>query len=47
MHWGTYRLTDEAIGEPPLRLRAYWAEHGLEPERLWILDAGEARALAR
>jgi L-ascorbate metabolism protein UlaG (beta-lactamase superfamily) len=45
MHWGTYRLTDEAIGEPPLRLRAYWAEHGLAPERLWILDAGESRSL--
>lgn len=45
MHWGTYRLTDEAIGEPPERLRAYWSEHGLAPERLWILDAGEARSL--
>ena len=45
MHWGTYRLTDEAIGEPPERLRAYWAERGWDPARLWILDAGEARAL--
>ncbi len=45
MHWGTYRLTDEAIGEPPERLRAYWAERGLDPARLWILDAGEARPL--
>ena len=45
MHWGTYRLTDEAIGEPPERLRAYWAERGLDPDRLWILDAGEARPL--
>jgi len=45
MHWGTFRLTDEAIGEPPLRLREYWREHALPDERLWILDVGEARAL--
>ena len=45
MHWGTFRLTDEAVGEPPERLRAYWAEQGLAPERLWICDVGEARSL--
>ena len=45
MHWGTFRLTDEAIGEPPARLRAHWAEHGLDPARLWIADPGEPRAL--
>jgi L-ascorbate metabolism protein UlaG (beta-lactamase superfamily) len=45
MHWGTFRLTDEPIGEPPARLRAYWAERGLPAEALWILDAGEARPL--
>lgn len=45
MHWGTFRLTDEAIGEPPERLRAYWREQGLPDERLWILDIGEARVL--
>jgi N-acyl-phosphatidylethanolamine-hydrolysing phospholipase D len=45
MHWGTFRLTDEAVGEPPERLRTYWSEQGLEPERLWICDVGEARAL--
>lgn len=47
MHWGTFRLTDEAVGEPPARLRAWWAARGLPPERLWILDVGEARPLAR
>jgi N-acyl-phosphatidylethanolamine-hydrolysing phospholipase D len=47
MHWGTFRLTDEAIGEPPERLRAFWRDEGLEPERLWIVDPGEARALGR
>jgi N-acyl-phosphatidylethanolamine-hydrolysing phospholipase D len=24
MHWGTFRLTDEPLGEPPERLRAAW-----------------------
>jgi L-ascorbate metabolism protein UlaG (beta-lactamase superfamily) len=46
MHWGTFKLTDEAIGEPPAKLRAYWAERGLDPERLWILDPGEPRVLS-
>ncbi len=45
MHWGTFRLTDEAVGEPPARLRAWWQEQAIEPERLWILDAGETRAV--
>jgi L-ascorbate metabolism protein UlaG (beta-lactamase superfamily) len=40
MHWGTFKLTDEAIGEPPARLRARWAERGLDPARLWIVDPG-------
>jgi N-acyl-phosphatidylethanolamine-hydrolysing phospholipase D len=46
MHWGTFRLTDEAIGEPPERLRAWWKEHRLAPERLWIAGVGESRRLA-
>ena len=45
MHWGTFRLTDEPIGEPPARLRAIWAERGWPAGRLWIADAGEARRL--
>jgi len=45
MHWGTFRLTDEAAGEPPERLRAHWREHAFADERLWILDVGEARSL--
>ena len=47
MHWGTFRLTDEAIGEPPQRMRAWWAAHGLAPERLWIMGIGEARPLLK
>jgi L-ascorbate metabolism protein UlaG (beta-lactamase superfamily) len=45
MHWGTFKLTDEPTGEPPARLRAYWAERGLADERLWIPDVGETSRL--
>jgi N-acyl-phosphatidylethanolamine-hydrolysing phospholipase D len=47
MHWGTFRLTDEAIGEPPEQLRAWWRERRLADDRLWFLDIGEARSLIR
>ena len=45
MHWGTFKLTDEATGEPRERTLARWAERGMSPERLWILDVGETRPL--
>jgi L-ascorbate metabolism protein UlaG (beta-lactamase superfamily) len=45
MHWGTFKLTDEPLAEPPERARAAWRRHGLDPERLWVLDIGETRAL--
>ena len=47
MHWGTFRLTDEPLGEPPERIRKAFAERGLDASRLWILDVGERRELAR
>jgi L-ascorbate metabolism protein UlaG (beta-lactamase superfamily) len=47
MHWGTFRLTDEAVGEPVSRLRGWWAERALPGERLWIPDLGEPRPLQR
>jgi L-ascorbate metabolism protein UlaG (beta-lactamase superfamily) len=46
MHWGTFKLTDEPLGEPPERVRAWWGERGHERERLWVMDVGETRALA-
>jgi len=45
MHWGTFKLTDEPMDEPPRRLRAAWAEAGLPPDRLWVPAHGETRAL--
>jgi len=47
MHWGTFKLTDEPLGEPPDRICKYFAEHGLPDERLWIFDVGQTRALTR
>jgi N-acyl-phosphatidylethanolamine-hydrolysing phospholipase D len=45
MHWGTFKLTDEPLGEPPERIRAWWKVHGLDPSRLWVMDIGETRPL--
>ena len=45
MHWGTFKLTDEPMAEPPARARRAWQDAGLEPEDLWLLTPGESRAL--
>jgi L-ascorbate metabolism protein UlaG (beta-lactamase superfamily) len=45
MHWGTYKLTDEPFGEPPVRARAAFREAGGDDSRMWILDIGETRRL--
>jgi len=45
MHWGTFRLSDEAPLEPPERLRAAWSEAGLPPGDLWIPRIGESRSI--
>lgn len=47
MHWGTFKLTDEAMDEPPLRLRTAWRDAKLPDDRLWILAHGESRSIAR
>jgi len=44
IHWGTFRLTDEPMDEPPRRLEAAWAQAGLPADRLWLLRPGETRA---
>ena len=45
MHWGTFRLTDEPILEPPRRTREAWTRAMLPEENLWILAHGETRVL--
>jgi len=43
MHWGTFDLADEPIGEPPKRLEAETHRLGLDPKRVWVMQPGETR----
>jgi N-acyl-phosphatidylethanolamine-hydrolysing phospholipase D len=45
IHWGTFKLTDEAMDEPPLRARAAWKAAGLAGERYRQLAHGETLSL--
>ncbi len=47
MHWGTFKLTDEPVGEPPERMKAWFKGKGLAEDRLWVMDIGETRGLTR
>jgi N-acyl-phosphatidylethanolamine-hydrolysing phospholipase D len=47
IHWGTFRLTDEPMDEPPRRTVARWRDGGLNEDRLWIARFGETRLLVR
>lgn len=41
VHYGTFRLTNEAQDEPPMRLQAALAPH--ERNTFWVLEHGEGR----
>ncbi len=45
MHWGTFKLTDEPLDEPPQRLRAEWRRRGLPEDGLCIPAIGETLEL--
>ncbi|MGH7665655.1 MAG: MBL fold metallo-hydrolase [Gemmatimonadaceae bacterium] len=45
IHWGTFKLTDEAMDDPPRRIRKAWRDAGLPDDRLWLLAHGETRTL--
>jgi len=40
-HWGTFKLTDEPFGDPPLRMKTAWIARGYAPEKLGILRPGQ------
>ena len=47
IHWGTFKLTDEPLDEPPARTTDAWTRAGHEPDALWILRHGETRRITR
>ena len=44
MHWGTFKLTDEPLDEPPRLTREAWSAAG-PPGELWIPRHGETKRL--
>ena len=43
IHWGTFRLTDEPMDEPPRRFAELWAAQGFARELNWTMAVGETR----
>jgi N-acyl-phosphatidylethanolamine-hydrolysing phospholipase D len=43
LHWGTFRLTDEPVDEPPRRFAQRWREVGLPESANWTFAHGETR----
>jgi L-ascorbate metabolism protein UlaG (beta-lactamase superfamily) len=46
MHWGTFKLADEPLDEPPRRVEAARQRRGLAPERVRLLAVGETLEVA-
>ena len=47
MHWGTFKLTDEPLDEPPRRLDAERARLGIPAEAVRVLAVGETLEVAQ
>ncbi len=47
MHWGTFKLADEPLDEPPRRLEAERRRLALDPSRVRVLAVGESAEVAR
>jgi N-acyl-phosphatidylethanolamine-hydrolysing phospholipase D len=44
-HWGTFKLADEPVDEPPRLTREAWRRAGLDEAMLWIPIHGETKTL--
>jgi hypothetical protein len=45
MHWGTFKLTDEPLDEPPQLLEHERSRQHVSSEQVWVGAIGETRAL--
>ncbi len=45
MHWGTVRLTDEPLFEPPGRFLQAAENAGYDAENTWVMSIGESRSI--
>ena len=45
-HWGTFKLSDEPLGEPPAYLRKALREEGIDEGKFIIMKFGETRRLS-
>jgi hypothetical protein len=45
MHWGTFKLTDEDLAEPPRLLARAWQLENLPPQRLAVPAIGQTLLL--
>ncbi len=46
MHWGTFKLTEEPLAEPPLYLRQVLAEQQIPQEQFLVMGFGETRVFS-
>lgn len=44
-HWGTFKLTDEPMDEPPVLMRELWQSAKHNADDLWIMQHGETRSV--
>ena len=45
MHWGTFKLTDEPLDEPPQLLERFRQRENIPTDQVWVAAIGESRAL--
>ncbi len=45
LHWGTFRLTDEPVDEPPRLFTRLWNDAGFSAASAWVFAHGETRRL--
>jgi N-acyl-phosphatidylethanolamine-hydrolysing phospholipase D len=45
MHWGTFRLTEEPLDEPPKHLAIALKDAGIPADEFWVMQHGETRPL--